>query len=57
MIVQPGYTKIAGKQNPQWEFFAYTAADAVQTRGGQYVPTPYILSFYDGTKLVDTWPW
>jgi hypothetical protein len=52
-IVNPGYAKIDGKQNPQWEYFAYTAANAAVVRGGQYVPTPYILSFYDNSKLLD----
>ena len=54
VVVQPGYTKIAGKQNPQWNAFAYSEANAVRGVGGQYVPTPFILSFYDGTKIVDT---
>ncbi|ANE52632.1 SusD/RagB family nutrient-binding outer membrane lipoprotein [Flavisolibacter tropicus] len=53
-IVNPGYTKIDGKQNPLWDYFAYTAASAAVTRGGQYVPTPFILSFYDGNKVLDT---
>jgi hypothetical protein len=53
-IVNPGYTKIAGKQNPMWESFAYSAANAAVVAGAQYVPTPYILTFYNGTKLVDT---
>jgi hypothetical protein len=54
VLVQPGFTKVAGKQNPQWNSFAYSEANAVRGVGGQYVPTPFILSFYDGTKIVDT---
>jgi hypothetical protein len=54
VLVQPGFTKVAGKQNPQWNNFAYSEANAVRGVGGQYVPTPFILSFYDGTKVSDT---
>lgn len=52
-IVNPGYAKIAGKQNPFWDYFAYNSAGTVQTRGGQYIPTPFILSFYNSKKLLD----
>jgi hypothetical protein len=54
VLVQPGYTKIGGKQNPQWNSLAYSEANAVRGAGGNYVPTPFILSFYDGTKITDT---
>jgi hypothetical protein len=52
-IVNPGYSKTSGKQNPTWNSFAYTFANAAVTAGAQYVPTPYIISFYNGTKLTD----
>lgn len=54
-IVNPGYAKIEDKQNRFWNNWAYNAAGTRVTRGGQYVPTPYILSFYDGEKITDTY--
>jgi len=52
-IVQPGYTKIDGKQNPAWNRWAYLASNAVVGSASQYAPTPYIMSFYDGKKITD----
>jgi len=52
-IVNPGYAKIDGKQNRLWNNWAYNAAGTRQTRGGQYIPTPYILGFYSGDKISD----
>jgi len=54
-IVQPGFTRIAGKQNPMWNRWAYSAAgQAVGTWGIQFIPTPFVLGFYDGSKIADT---
>ncbi len=52
-IVNPGYAKISGKQNPFWDTYAYSNANAARTVGAQYVPTPYIIGFFDGKKLKD----
>lgn len=53
-VVQPTFTKIDGKQNPMWNQWAYVASGAaVGTWGTQFVPTNYVLSFYDGYKLAD----
>jgi hypothetical protein len=53
-IVQPVFTKIDGKQNPMWNTWAYNAAGAgVGTFGTQFIPTDFVLSFYDGYKLTD----
>lgn len=61
-IVNPGYEKTdgpsgsvqtLGKQNRFWAYWAYSAAGTAQGLGGQYIPTPYIVGFYDGTKLSD----
>ncbi|MDF2515421.1 MAG: hypothetical protein K0R59_717 [Sphingobacterium sp.] len=54
VIVQPGFTKIAGKQNPMWNTWAYGAdGAAVGTWGTQFIPTPFIMAFFDGSKLSD----
>lgn len=54
VIVQPMFTKIAGKQNPMWNTWAYGAdGAAVGTWGTQFIPTPFIMAFFDGSKLID----
>ena len=50
-IVNPGYTKVAGKQNPMWNSWAYSASGSSVSVA--YIPTPYILAFYDGSKISD----
>lgn len=53
-IVQPVFTRIDGKQNPMWNTWAYNAAgQAVGTSGTQFIPTDFVLTFYDGYKLND----
>lgn len=53
-IVNPGFTKIDGKQNPMWNTWAYLASGAsVGTWGTQFLPTYFAMSFYDGEKLDD----
>src|SRR5690606_29551088 len=53
-IVQPTFTKIDGKQNPMWNQWAYVASGAaVGTWGTLFVPTYFIVSFYDGDQLDD----
>ncbi|KKX47845.1 MULTISPECIES: SusD/RagB family nutrient-binding outer membrane lipoprotein [Sphingobacterium] len=55
VIVQPTFTKIAGKQNPMWNTWAYGADNAaVGTWGTQFIPTPYVMAFYDGFKISDS---
>ena len=53
VVVQPGYNATAGKANTMFVNFAYTATGAAGVLGGQQIPTPWILSFYNGTKLTD----
>ena len=50
-LVNPGYSKIDGKQNPMWSSWAYSASGSSVSVA--YIPTPYVLSFYDGSKIVD----
>jgi hypothetical protein len=52
-VVNPGYGRVDGKQNPFWNSFAYTFANAAVGAGVQYVPTPWIATFYNGVKLTD----
>lgn len=52
-LVNPGYTKIDGKQNPSWNTWAYNAAGTAPGAASQRIPTPYVLSFYNGGKITD----
>jgi cytochrome c1 len=52
-LVNPGYVKANGKQNPGWNMFTYSFAGAAIGAGAQYVPTPFVMGFYDGKKLND----
>ena len=53
-MVQPTFTKMDGKQNPMWNQWAYTASGAsVGTWGTQFIPTHFVLSFYNGGKITD----
>jgi hypothetical protein len=51
--VNPGYTKIQYKQNPEWDKYAYSETGAARTAANSLLASPYILSFFDGTKLSD----
>lgn len=50
-LINPGYTRDNGRQNPQWNNWAYTYTGGAATRS--WMPTDWALSFYDGTKLDD----
>lgn len=53
VLVNPGYAQIDGKQNPTWNRWAYQASGAVVSAASQYALTPWILAFYDGSKIFD----
>jgi len=53
-IVQPGYSSSNANQfNPRWSVYAWNNAGTSLTSGLSNVPTPWILSFYNGGKLAD----
>jgi hypothetical protein len=52
-MVNPGYAKLNGKQNPAWNAWAYSYAGTAVGAASQYAPTPYVMSFYNGTKIKD----
>lgn len=51
VIVNPGYQKADGKQNPKWNTWGYTYTGSTANRA--WMPTDFIAAFYDGTKLED----
>jgi hypothetical protein len=47
-MVNPGYAKVTGKQNPIWPYSVTNTASA-----SSRLPSYFSLSFYDGTKISD----
>ncbi|PZX55957.1 SusD-like starch-binding protein associating with outer membrane [Algoriphagus ratkowskyi] len=52
--VNPGYIATAGKQNPLWERYHSNAAGTLSGSGRSAIPSKYVYSFYNGTKITDT---
>ena len=50
-IVNPGYAKISGQQNPSWNTWVQTYAGANANRA--WMPCTYAFSFYNGAVLAD----
>jgi hypothetical protein len=50
-LINPGYTRDNGRQNPKWDNwgFKYTGSDATKS----WMPSTFILAFYNGSKLND----
>jgi hypothetical protein len=50
-LVNPGYTRDNGKQNPKWNTwgFGYTGSDGNKA----WMPSTFIMGFYNGKKLQD----
>jgi hypothetical protein len=49
--VNPGYQVASGKQNPEYNTWGYTYTGATGNRA--WIPTKWIASFYNGSKLDD----
>lgn len=50
-IVNPGYARDNGKQNPAWNTWVYTYSGSAGNKA--WIPSKFVLSYYDGTKLDD----
>ncbi|SFQ50766.1 SusD/RagB family nutrient-binding outer membrane lipoprotein [Parafilimonas terrae] len=50
-VINPGYQKADGKQNPKWNTWGYTYTGSTANRA--WMPTEFIAAFYDGSKLND----
>jgi len=51
VMVNPGYQMANGKQNPEWNTWAYSYTDAVANRA--WMASKFIVAFYNGNKLSD----
>lgn len=52
VLVNPGYNA-SNAQNPIWTYFHSNLAGTVATAAQYYIPSKYVLTFYNGTKLTD----
>jgi hypothetical protein len=57
VIVNPGYVKQDGKQNPMWNAWGYQVAGNLANARGSLpnarIPTQFVYGFYKGQKLTD----
>lgn len=51
-LINPGYSRDNNKQNPKWNNWGYTYTKTAATKS--WIPTKYVLGFYDGSKIRDT---
>ena len=52
VLINPGFRNDNGRQNPKWANWAWDYAGVAINKA--WMPSTYALSFYDGTKLLDT---
>jgi hypothetical protein len=50
-LINPGYTRDNGKQNPKWNTWAWSYTGAAGNKA--WMPTTYALTFYNGAKVSD----
>ncbi len=51
-LINPGYTRDNGKQNPQWNQWAFTYTGTTGSRS--WMPSTFVYGFYNGVTLLDT---
>ncbi|WP_298741573.1 SusD/RagB family nutrient-binding outer membrane lipoprotein [uncultured Chitinophaga sp.] len=50
-LVNPGYVRDNGKQNPAWNSWVFTYTGEAGNKA--WIPTKFVHAFYDGQKLTD----
>ena len=50
-MINPGYTRDNGKQNPKWNTWGWSYTGAAGNKA--WMPTTYALTFYNGVKIND----
>ncbi len=51
-LINPGYTRDGGKQNPSWETWAYGYTGSAANKA--WMPSKFIFGFYDGHSISDS---
>ncbi|MDR2652633.1 MAG: SusD/RagB family nutrient-binding outer membrane lipoprotein [Prevotellaceae bacterium] len=52
VLVNPGYNA-SNEQNPFWTVYHSSVGGTITQPANYFIPTKYVISFYDGTKLYD----
>jgi hypothetical protein len=52
VLVNPGYNATS-QQNPFWTVYHSSIAGVIPQSAQYYIPSTYVFTFYDGTKLTD----
>jgi hypothetical protein len=52
VLVNPGYNA-SSQQNPLWTIYHSSVSGTASTAAQYYIPSKYLFSFYDGSKLSD----
>jgi hypothetical protein len=52
-LINPGFTRDNGKQNPAWETWAYGYTGSAANKAWE--PSTFVFGFYDGHTLNDSW--
>jgi hypothetical protein len=50
-VVNPGYGKVSGQQNPSWNSWVTSYTNSAATRS--YIPAQFVFGYYNGQKLTD----
>ncbi|MDR3287456.1 MAG: SusD/RagB family nutrient-binding outer membrane lipoprotein [Prevotellaceae bacterium] len=53
VLVNPGYNA-SNSQNPYWTIYHSAVSGTITQPANYFIPTIYVLTFYDGTKLDDS---
>lgn len=53
VIIDPGFSSSAAKQNPMWNTYHSTYDGTVTGTGKSRIPSTYVMAFYNGIKLTD----
>ncbi|MDR1553171.1 MAG: SusD/RagB family nutrient-binding outer membrane lipoprotein [Prevotellaceae bacterium] len=52
VLINPGYNA-SSQQNPYWTVYHSAVSGAITQPANYFIPSKYVISFYDGTKLND----
>lgn len=50
-VIDPGYVRDNGKQNPKWDTWTWSYSGSARSKA--WMPSTFIMAFYNGVKLSD----
>ena len=54
VIIDPGYSSASAIQNPMWNTYHSSYTGTANSNSTSRIPSPWIMTFYNGIKLTDT---